>query len=342
MAMSGGVDSSVAAAMLVERGYGVTGLTLRLFDCPVRGGCDYRDAKSAARKLSIPHRLIDARAEFKRRVITPFLKMYAAGRTPNPCVMCNEHVKFGILLRKARELGAEALATGHYARAERRGGRSRLFEAKDRRRDQSYFLYRLTGRNLERVIFPLGAMSKEDVRRAAVRFGIRVAGKRASREICFVPGGDLKNYLGRRIPSAAGRILDGAGRVVGGHRGIHNFTVGQRRGLGLSSARRLYVVALDARRKTVVVGPDESLWSAGCVVGSVSLVHGVWPKRPVKVRIRSQHPGVTARIIRTGPRRAVVRFASPQRAVTPGQAAVFYLMGEVIGGGTIESGSPVA
>jgi len=347
VAMSGGVDSSVAAALLLEQGREVIGITLRVMPCAgdgselpvVPGGqscCsarDVEDARAVAGRLGIRHYIINARDEFRSSVLEPFIGAYASGRTPNPCIPCNRDIKFGLLLQKGAALGAGTVATGHYARV--RDGR--LYRARDQAKDQTYFLHSVPGKMLAHIEFPLGDMSKEEVRDRAASFGLSVAGKPDSQEVCFIPEGDTAAFLAGRIPDRPGNLLSVDGSVLGTHRGLHFYTVGQRRGLGLESNEPLYVVSLDPGRNEVVVGPDSALFSGRCTVDSLNWFGGGIPEGPVEVRIRSRHPGVAALVGDDGRGRVSAVFSAPQRAVTPGQSAVFYRGDEVLGGGTIIS-----
>ena len=350
VAMSGGVDSSLTAALLVEAGHEVIGMTLRTQACAEEengrsGRCcaasDVEDARRVAGRLGIPHYVTDVRGEFRSAVIEPFLAAYAAGYTPNPCVGCNARLKFGLLAEKAVALGAGALATGHYARINVQDGRQALLRAVDSRRDQSYFLYAIPADRLPLVRFPLGEMTKDEVRKRARRLGLGVADKPDSQEICFIPDGNTRGFLAARIPARPGKIVDLKGRALGVHGGIHLFTIGQRRGLGLGKAggrKPFHVVALDGDRNEVTVGPAEALTAGGCVVGGMNRLVKDWPGEPV-VKIRSQHRGIACRHRALADGRVEVRFAAPVRSVTPGQSAVFYDGDVVLGGGIILSAS---
>jgi tRNA-specific 2-thiouridylase len=344
VAMSGGVDSSVAAALLADSGNEVFGLTLRLSSCegeeagtagrPCCSARDVEDARAAAARLGIPHHILDAREEFRRAVVEPFAAAYAAGRTPVPCAACNAAVKFGLLLDRALALGADALATGHYARVIAADGRVSLGAGEDRERDQSYFLAMVPGDRLARAVFPLGSMGKDAVRAKARELGLANAGKPDSQELCFVPGDDTGAYLAGVLPDRPGRVVDSSGRALAEHRGVHFFTVGQRRGLGVATGAPLHVTALRPDTAEVVVGPEADLMSAGCEVGALNMIAKEWPAEAV-VRIRSRHPGVLARVERTRDGGARALFREPQRSVTPGQLAVFMAGEEVLGGGII-------
>ncbi len=341
--MSGGVDSSVAAALLQEAGHEVLGVSMRVFDYadPARGrSCcapdDLDDARAAARALGIPYYVADLEEHFGRVVVDRFVADYLAGRTPNPCVACNSEVKFGWLLRRARALGAK-LATGHYARVERRGARLALC-ASPHAKDQSYFLYGLGQDALADLLFPVGGLDKAEVRRIAARRRLPVAEKPESQEICFVTRGDAGDFVALRAPNRlrAGEVVSTGGEVLARHQGVHRFTVGQRRGLGLGGGEARYVVRIEAEAGRVVVGSAAEASCRAFRVDEVSWVAGRPPAGAVaaRVRVRHRHEGAPA-TVRPDGARAEVELAIPVRGVAPGQAAVFYDGDEVLGGGRI-------
>ena len=350
--MSGGVDSSVAAALLVEQGYEAVGITLRVWpwrepEDPRKrfGSCcspeTVEDARQVARRLGIPYYLLNHEREFDRAVIANFAGEYLAGRTPSPCVVCNREVKFGTLLRRALAWEAAAVATGHYARISRdpATGRVLLWKARDPRKDQSDFLWPLTQSQLAAARFPVGELTKEEVRARARGLGLPVADKPESQEICFIPDDDYRAFLRRRAPEAfrPGSVVDRSGRVLGTHQGIAAYTVGQRRGLGIAADRPLYVVALDAERNAVVVGGEDELTTDRLVATEVNFIpfDRLDGELRVTAKIRHSHSPALATLRPAGKDRVHVRFDEPQRAVTPGQSVVFYQGDLVVGGGVI-------
>lgn len=350
VAMSGGVDSSLAAALVVASGAETIGVTMRLS----AGGSrccsleDADDARKVADRLGIRFYVANYAEAFGREVVDAFADAYLAGRTPIPCIACNQRFKFDHLLERAKAFGADAVATGHYARLEHDAttGQARLFRARHREKDQSYFLFSLRQEQLRQARFPVGEMSKEEVRRQARALGLETAEKPESQEICFVPDGDYAKVVERLRPEATraeGEIVDEQGAVLGRHRGIHRFTVGQRHGLGIASDRRLYVVRLDPEAQRVVVGDAVDLDCRGARVERVGWIAGEAPSGPVRVRVqvRHRHTAVPAEVRATETGGAEIRFDTPVRAVAPGQAAVFYDAAsddEVLGGGFLVEG----
>ncbi len=344
VAMSGGVDSSLAAALLLSQGHDVVGATLHLWDYPEDGApksrcCapeDVHDARRVADQLGFPHYAFDRRELFRERVVAPFVESYLTGETPSPCVRCNRGVKLKELFRLADRLQAERIATGHYARVVTDGGRAELWRGKDRGKDQSYFLHTLKDHELARLCFPLGELTKAEVRQRALDARLPGAQKGESQELCFVPSGRYDSFVAER---AAGRlrpgpIVDESGRVVGEHAGIHGFTVGQRRNLGVALGQRAYVTEIEPNTATVRLGPLEALGAQGLSVGELSLFDGVTLPRRCEVQVRYRATPVKAEV-RAGGDGALVRFDSPIAAVSKGQYAVFYDGERVLGGGVI-------
>lgn len=347
--MSGGVDSSATAALLLEQDYEVVGVTLKLWpqDCVSRaedkccGPQAVTDARAVCHQLGIPYYLIDEAAEFQNRVIGYFADEYRAGRTPNPCVMCNQNLKFGRLLSRADQLGARFIATGHFARVEPSadGRRTLLKRGRDPRKDQSYFLFSLRQDQLARALFPLGDKTKSDTREVARHCRLKTADKEESMEICFVPDNDYGRFLqqAKLVEKHRGEIVDLAGKVLGHHDGIEFYTIGQRKGLGLSSAKPLYVIELDAAGNRVVVGDDSALDKDEFVADRCNWIAFDSPPQSFEaaVKIRYSHPGAAATVTALPGSRARVKLHAAQRAITPGQAAVFYQGDLVLGGGWI-------
>ena len=361
VAMSGGVDSSTVAAMLRAEGHTVIGLTMQLWNQrrmagkegmpeSVQGRCcsldDVYDARRVAQQIGIPYYVVNHEDRFERDVVRPFVEEYLSGRTPIPCSLCNNHLKFDQLLIVAQQIGAERVATGHYARVAYDDSRGRwlLKRPADHSKDQTYFLFGLTQEQLSRTLFPLGEMTKPEVRVLARHFGLASAEKPDSQEICFVPGGDYKRFIdaylaeqGESLPDTAGELVTTSGEVIGEHTGIHNFTVGQRKGLGVATGSPLYVIQISGADKQVVVGDAEHLYSRTLRTKRVNLIAVddlVEPMR-VTVKIRHRHESAAATIERVGDDEILVTFDEPQRAITPGQAAVFYDGDIVVGGGWI-------
>ncbi|MEP6871386.1 MAG: tRNA 2-thiouridine(34) synthase MnmA [Anaerolineaceae bacterium] len=347
--MSGGVDSSVAAGLLVEQGYEVIGVTMRLWTeerpdelsghqqcCSVD---DVDDARRVAGQLGIRHYVMNFEEEFKAKVVDNFVAEYAAGRTPNPCVRCNEHIKYRALLDRLPALEAQYVATGHYARVAHKAGQpSRLFRAVDLSKDQSYVLYMLQQEQLSRLILPIGELTKVEVREHARRLGLDVAEKPDSVEICFVPGNDYRAFIEGRAESTSGEMRDSEGCVVAEHRGVAAYTVGQRKGLGIAVGEPRYVTGIDAARNIVTIGPEEDLFSDTAEVAEVRWTAGVAPAdgSTLGAKARYKAEPATATLVATAGDSATVRFAKRQRALTPGQAIAFYSGEECLGGGTIE------
>ncbi len=348
--MSGGVDSSVTAALLKEQGYDVIGITMQIWDYSsftaengeTFGTCcsldDVYDARRVAESLDIPFYVINFEKDFQRHVIDNFCNEYFAGRTPNPCVLCNQVLKFELLMHKAQELEADYLATGHYAQILQSDGRPALYKGLDDAKDQSYFLFTLTPEQMAKTLFPLGGMTKDEVRALAVRFKLQVADKAESQDICFVPDGNYVRFIEEECGSGLkdGDIVHHSGKVLGRHQGIYRYTVGQRKGLGLSWREPLYVIGIDAENCRVIVGEKpllsrstfelhRCLWNIPAPEGSLQ----------VECRIRYRHQPVAVQVYPLPTGGARIEFSQPQKGITPGQAAVFYLGERVIGGGWI-------
>ena len=363
VAMSGGVDSSAAAAILKEQGHELVGFTMQLWDQrrginvdengdPLPSRCcsldDVYDARRVAEELDFPFYVLNLERDFERDVVQPFITSYLSGETPIPCVSCNSRLKFASLDRLALSLGCEKVATGHYARVEfdPSTNRYKLLRGKNYDKDQSYFLWELTQAQLSRALFPLGEMSKPEARDAARQHGlIGVSEKKESQEICFVPDGDYAGFIDRyleaenssdRLPGS-GEIVDAKGRVIGHHEGIHRYTIGQRRGLGIADERPLYVISIDADKNRVTAGSSEELLSNEFTAAGVNWVAFDSPAESVRadVRVRYRHNAAPATITPLESARARIIFDEPQRAITPGQATVFYRGDEVVGGGWI-------
>jgi tRNA-specific 2-thiouridylase len=360
IAMSGGVDSSTVAAVLQEQGHPIVGLTMQLWnqrrlpelqgDGPKQHRCcsldDVYDAKRVAQHLNFPHYVVNFEQQFEQRVVRPFVDQYLAGRTPIACTNCNTDVKFEPLLRMARQIGAERLATGHYARIRKneQSGRWELLRARDDSKDQSYFLWGLSQEQLSSSDFPLGELTKEEVRALARRTNLPVAEKPESMELCFVPNGNYVQFIqayskdvGISLSQIEGEIVAEDGAVVGHHNGVHNFTIGQRKGLGFAAGKPLYVLSIDPEKNRVVVGDDDALRTKTFEVNDVNWVSIEQPSEPLRatVKIRHKHEPAPALVEAMDDSRARITFETPQRAITPGQGAVFYDGDRVLGGAWI-------
>jgi tRNA-specific 2-thiouridylase len=361
VAMSGGVDSSTVAAILHAEGHSLIGLTMQLWNQrrlagkagmpeAVHGRCcsldDVYDARRVAEAIGIPYYVVNHEDRFEREVVRPFVEEYLSGRTPIPCSLCNNHLKFDQLLTVAQQVGADAIATGHYARVEFDNEINRwlLKRPADLAKDQTYFLFGLTQEQLSRTLFPLGNMTKPQVRELARQHGLALAEKPDSQEICFVPGGDYKNFIdaylaeqGDRLPDTAGELVTTSGEVLGEHAGIHNFTVGQRKGLGVATGSPLYVIEIKGDKRQVVVGGQENLYSQTLRAKRINLISVAKLNEPMRVsiKIRHRHEPAAATIEQISQDEILATFDHPQRAVTPGQAAVFYDGDIVVGGGWI-------
>ncbi len=350
VAMSGGLDSSVAALMLKESGLEVQGVTFRFVRPEARGDsegfsdCAVERARQVCSRLGIPHRLLDRTEPFERLVIDPFCAEYAAGRTPNPCVRCNAFLKWPTLLEAASALGCSHVATGHYARVRNQGGRFQILRGTDRLKDQSYALYALPQEALAKTLLPLGSMTKEAVRKVAERASLPVSGTRESQDICFIPQGDYRGFLSPRLPASPGPIQDTGGRALGTHRGLPFYTVGQRKGLGVAAGRPVYVIEKNTEKNLLVVGPREALSTRTFPVAGVNWVSVACPPAgtvldaDVEVRYRTQVVPAQIRVL--SPDTACVELAGHDQAVAPGQSAVWYAGDVLLGGGIIQAPGP--
>jgi len=354
--MSGGVDSSAALAILKEKGYDCVGVSMQLWDYsrkdleggPSReGSCcsldDVNDARAVAERLGVPFYVLNMEEVFSREVVDYFVRAYLDGKTPNPCIKCNQILKFDVLLRKAAGLEADYIATGHYARILDEGNGKRLFKGLDPEKDQSYFLFTLTGEEMRRVLFPVGGLTKREVREYARRAGLKTSDKKESQEICFVEDKRYSDFLMKRVSPRSGDIVDLNGRTLGRHRGLFNYTIGQRKGLNLPGGP-FYVIGMDAGRNILMVGPEESLLSGGLIASGLNWIspeaERLFEDGPgvagISSKIRYRGPGEPSVVVKTDGGKALVTFSAPQKAVAPGQAVVFYRGEEVIGGGWIE------
>jgi tRNA-specific 2-thiouridylase len=353
VAMSGGVDSSVAAGLLKEQGYEVIGITMNLFPLPkeycldkdLKSCCGWgavEDASRVASKLGISHSILDLKDSFEDLVVSNFLEEYSRGRTPNPCIRCNQFIKFDILMEWARKIGAIFIATGHYAQIvqDPQSGHFFLKKGMDKEKDQSYFLYTMTQDQLSHTLFPVGLFTKSEIRKKARELGLPVAERPESQEICFIPDNNYVDFLKKRKPEAflSGSIVNSEGQVLGEHSGIIHFTVGQRRGLGIAAPHPLYVLEINMSKNEIVVGPNECLYKKELVADQVNWISGdkILSPVPARVRIRYKHKETESLLVPLDSEKIRVEFEKPQRAITPGQAVVFYEGNAVLGGGTIE------
>ncbi len=354
VAMSGGVDSSVAAALLLEQGYDVVGVTMNLFSLPkkycrdenVKSCCGWgaaEDAHQVALTLGIPHYVIDMRKEFEKKVIADFCAEYNLGRTPNPCIRCNEFIKFDDLLNRLSTLDADYLSTGHHVRVEydKKKKRYLLKKGLDREKDQSYFLYTLTQDQLSRTLMPVGHFTKKHIRKKAEELNLPAAQRPESQEICFVPDNNYPRFLRKKIPKAflPGPIFDAEGKILGQHEGTLHFTIGQRRGMGIAASSPLYVVSIDAENNTIVAGPNKMLYDNVLMASQLNFISesGLNESMTLKAKIRYKHKEAEVRLFPITSDSVRVEFKMPQRAITPGQAVVFYDGETVVGGGIIDS-----
>jgi len=334
VALSGGVDSSASVLLLKEAGHEVIGIHMRLWHSPSFDQQAQR-AENICRILDIPYHQLDLQKEFESRVVDYFCQEYQQGRTPNPCVACNEHMKFGLLLDKALSLGADYLATGHYARVKHSRDGHRLLKAKDISRDQSYFLYTLTQEKLAHVLFPLGEHSKDEVKQMAKEAGLPVA-TTSSQDICFISQKNYGAFLSQRFSTQPGDVVDTQGKRLGQHRGIAFYTIGQRHGVGLASGKPLYVIRIEPESNRIVLGPEEELYSRRLAADKVNWISGKPPQEPITVTAKIRYKSKEAEAILVPRDDSVdVHFTQPQKAVTPGQSIVFYNADEVLGGGII-------
>jgi len=339
VALSGGVDSSTAALLLKEAAHEVIGVHMRLWDSP-RFDYQAHRAENICRIVDIPYHQVDLQKEFESCVVDYFCREYRQGRTPNPCVACNQHIKFGLLLDKALSLGADYLATGHYARVEHSKDGHRLLKAADTTRDQSYFLYTLTQEKLRHILFPLGEHGRDEVKQMAKQAGLPTA-TRSSQDICFISQKNYGAFLSQRFSTMPGDIIDTQGRKLGQHQGIAFYTIGQRHGLGLASGKPLYVTRMEPESNRVVLGHEKELYSQKITAQKLTWVSGKVPQEPITTQAKIRYKSKEAEaILFFRKSSADAHFTQPQKAVTPGQAIVFYNLDEVLGGGIIESSQP--
>ncbi len=347
VAMSGGVDSSVAALLLQKQGYDVVGVTMKLYNLdgedlpPNYQGCctldDVEDARSVCRKLGIPHYVLNTQREFQSQVVDYFTSEYQLGRTPHPCIACNDKIKFSHLMERAAVLEADYVATGHYAQIERTSGGTVLKKAVDASKDQSYVLFGMGQDQLGHTLMPVGAYPKSEIRQMAEDAKLLNAAKPDSQDICFIPSGDYKSFLKKRLDTVPGDIVELDGTGVGRHEGIEYFTSGQRRGLGIAAGEPRFVIRLEPETRRVIIGPEEALMEGEMRVSAVNYPLGVVPQGPAEINVKIRYKSSEApAVLHPSADGAIVRFTRPQRSVTPGQAAVFYQGDVLLGGGTIE------
>lgn len=348
VAMSGGVDSSVAACILKENGYSVIGVTMKLWaddgtnnNIQSKGCCSVEDVEDARRVCQIidaPHYVMNFQKEFQEHVIDYFVREYESGRTPHPCLACNDKIKFDFLMKKALALNLDYVATGHYARLQSCNGTSKLLKGMDQMKDQSYVLFNLNQYQMKHLLLPVGEYTKSDIRSIALRYGLPVADKPDSQEICFIPDNDYRSFISQRSTTKPGQIVDTYGHVLGSHQGIINFTIGQRKGLGIQSDHPLFVISINKDTDQIVVGPAHKLLQHDLWASNVNYLSGKRPIAPIevdaKIRYKSEYSKAT---LTPEDGWAYLNFHKPQRAVTPGQPVVFYVGDEVLGGGFIES-----
>ena len=352
--MSGGVDSSVAAGLLKEQGYEVIGITMNLFPLPeeycldkdLKSCCGrgaIEDANRVASKLGIDHYVLNLKDSFEDLVVSDFLEEYSRGRTPNPCIRCNQFIKFDLLMERARKIGASCIATGHYAQIvqDHQSGHFYLNKGVDKEKDQSYFLYTMTQNQLSHTLFPVGLFTKSEIRRRARKWGLPVAERLESQEICFIPDNDYAGFLKKRMPETfyPGPIVDSKGQILGHHSGIIHFTVGQRRGMGIAAPHPLYVLEINTSKNEIVVGPNDCLYKKDLLADQINWISEdkIVSSVQAKARIRYKHKEAEALLVPLASEKIRVEFEKPQRAITPGQAVVFYDGDVVLGGGTISS-----
>ncbi len=341
VAMSGGVDSSVAAALLIEKGYNVIGITMKIFDS--RSIDSLNDAKSVCQQLGICHHVVDEVIKFKKIVIDNFLSEYLVGRTPNPCVVCNSRIKFGDLFHRSNAIGCNKIATGHYAAVKfnEKTGRWELQRGSDSQKDQSYFLWKISQEQLAHIELPLAKLTKSEVRQLAAKYGFQTANKLESQEICFIPDNGTRDFLRRELADLLkpGEIRDEAGNVLGTHQGIALYTIGQRKGLGLALGKPVYIKEIDPENNVIIMAEDQALYKSELVAEQTNWIAIEKATKPLRVtaKIRYRHSGDRATLYPLADNQVHVVFDKPQRAITPGQSVVFYQKDSIVGGGVIKS-----